>query len=170
MSDEQQQQLTAEQVLQQLQQQAAANQQAHQKNIEEFVDYSRETQGSDAADSAAQTLVDGLGFEQAQMLAGDLVQYNHPDRLLADLTNDPRLLERFKSMTPHQRAVQLARMESKYEPHGHTPTGTTPAWRATHKSGGRCSDSDWASNYGAGLSDKQWFAEHERRQKLKPIR
>ena len=108
MSDEQQQPLTAEQVLQQLQQQAAANQQAHQKNIDEFVDYSRETQGSDAADSAAQVLVDSLGHEQAQMLAGDLVQYNHPDRLLADLTNDPRLLERFKSMTPHQRAVQLA--------------------------------------------------------------
>ena len=112
MSGEQQ-NLTAEQVIERLQQQAAVNQQQHAKNIEEFVEYSRETQGSDAADSAAQTLVDSLGHEQAQMLAGDLVQYNHPDRLLADLTNDSRLLERFKTMTPHQRAVQLARMESK---------------------------------------------------------
>ena len=49
--------LTAEQVLQQLQQQAAAAQQEHKKTVEELVEYSRESQGSHAVDSAAQTLL-----------------------------------------------------------------------------------------------------------------
>ena len=98
------------------------------------------------------------------------MKFNMPDRVLMDLTNDTARLERFSKLTPHQMAIEIARMESRYASHGHVETGAEPAWKATHKSGGRVSDADWKHNFGAGLSDAAWNREFDRRQKLKPIR
>jgi hypothetical protein len=157
-------QLTAEQLLAHLQQQAQQGAQEHSKNIEDLVEYGRTTQGSQNFDDASQVFVDTLGQERAQAVLADLVKFNAPDRVLMDLTNDTARLERFSKLTAHQQAVEIARMEAQYASHGHVETGTTPAWKATHKNGGRVSDADWNHNYGAGLSDKQWEREFERRQ------
>jgi hypothetical protein len=98
------------------------------------------------------------------------MKFNMPDKIIADLANDPARLEKFSKLNAHQQAVEAARMESRYASHGHVQTGAEPAWRSTHKNSGRVSDSDWKSNFGAGLSDAAWNREFDRRQKLKPIR
>ena len=163
-------QLTAEQLLAHLQQQAQQGQQEHSKNVEELVEYGRTTQGSQNFDDASQVFVDTLGQERAQAVLADLVKFNAPDRVLMDLTNDTARLERFSKLTPHQQAVEIARMEARYASHGHVETGTTPAWKATHKNGGRVSDADWKHSFGDNLSDAQWHKEFDRRQKAKPVR
>jgi hypothetical protein len=155
--------LNAEQLLAQLQQRAQQGAQEHSKNVEDLIEYGRTTQGSQAFDDASEVFVSTLGQERAQVVLADLVKFNAPDRVLMDLTNDTARLERFSKLTAHQQAVEIARMEAQYASHGHVETGTTPAWKATHKNGGRVSDADWAHNYGANLSDKQWDREFDRR-------
>ena len=169
MSDEQQ-NLTAEQVLQQLQERAQQGAQEHSKTVEQLIEHGRNEHGSQAFDDASEVFVSTLGQERAQQVLGDLMKFNMPDRVLMDLTNDTARLERFSKLTPHQMAIEIARMESRYASHGHVETGAEPAWKATHKSGGRVSDADWKHNFGAGLSDAAWNREFDRRQKLKPIR
>jgi hypothetical protein len=162
--------LNAEQLLAQLQQRAQQGAQEHSKNVEELVEYGRTTQGSQNFDDASQVFVDTLGQERAQAVLADLVKFNAPDRVLMDLTNDAVRLEKFAKLTPHQQAVEIARMEARYASYGHVETGTTPAWKATHKSGGRVSDADWKHSFGDNLSDAQWHKEFDRRQREKPVR
>jgi hypothetical protein len=162
--------INAEQLLAQLQQRAQQGAQEHSKNVEELVEYGRSTQGSRNFDDASQVFVDTLGQERAQAVLADLVKFNAPDRVLMDLTNDTARLERFSKLTAHQQAVEIARMEARYASHGHVETGTTPAWKATHKNGGRVSDADWKHSFGDNLSDAQWHKEFDRRQKAKPVR
>ena len=162
--------LTAEQLLTRLQQQAQQGAQEHTKTVEQLIEYGRTTQGSQNFDDASQVFVDTLGQERAQTVLADLVKFNFPDRIIADLANDTARLERFSKLTPHQMAVEAARMEARYARHGHIETGATPAWKATHKSGGRVSDADWKHSFGDNLSDAQWHKEFDRRQREKPVR
>ena len=134
-------QLTAEQLLAQLQQRARQGAQEHSKTVEQLVEYGRNEHGSQNFDDASQVFVQALGQERAQQVLADLVKFNAPDRVIVDLSNDTARLEKFAKLTPHQQAVEIARMESRYASHGHVETGSEPAWQQTHKKGGRVSDS-----------------------------
>jgi hypothetical protein len=137
--------------------------QQHAKNVNDLVEYGRKAQGTAAFDDAAQTLVDTLGNDKAQLFVADAMQFNSPDQVIMHLANNPARLEKLGRLPPAQRAVEVARIEAEYSSHGHATTEATPAWKQTHKGGGRVSDADWKSNYGANLTDKQWHAEWDRR-------
>jgi hypothetical protein len=137
--------------------------QQHAKNVNDLVEYGRQSHGSAAFDDASQRLVETLGNDKAQMFIADAMQFNAPDRVIMHLAANEIRLKKLATLPPAQRAVEIARIESEYASHGHTTTSATPAWRDTHAKGGRVSDEDWKHSYGDNLTDKQWHAEFDRR-------
>jgi hypothetical protein len=68
---------------------------------------------------------------------------------------------------PHARKLaKLASMEAQIAPHGNPTLGTTPAW-ASQSVRERPTDAQWKRSFGDELSDEQFSAEWERRERAK---
>jgi hypothetical protein len=137
---------------------------AHRKTVDDLVEYGRTAHGADSFDTASQIVADKLGNEATQLLVASAAEFDCPDRMITYLADNPAELERFAGLPLAQRVAELGRLEARFTPH-RARVGADPAWRATHRQGGRVSEADWKRGYGDQLSDKQWHAEFSRRQK-----
>lgn len=137
---------------------------AHRKTVDDLVEYGRTAHGADSFDTASQIIADKLGNEQTQLMVAAAAEFDCPDRMITYLADNLAELERFAGLPLAQRVAELGQLEARFTPH-RARVGADPAWRATHKQGGRVSDNDWKRGYGDQLSDKQWHAEFSRRQK-----
>jgi hypothetical protein len=147
---------------------AAAQQQMavaqHIKECNEITEVGRETFGTAVFDEAAETVVGELGPEKTAQFMALARGFDKPAEVIKHLSDNPSRLKQLAKLNAERQAIEIARIESQLAPHGHTDTGSNPAWKLPSARGGRVSDEEWHRG-GDNLSDAAWHREFDRRTK-----
>ena len=131
-------------------------------DVKKFVDVGQREFGTERFDAASQALANAVGGRLNETLAV-LRQADAPHRLVVELADDPQRLERFAKLSPERQRAEISLRENRNAPYGRALASADPLYKNPAFSGGPVSDADWNSGIADRMSDKDAFAEIDRR-------
>jgi hypothetical protein len=135
---------------------------AHNTEVAEIVKIGQREFGAERFDKASQAFHDALG-ERTQATMQVLRHSQTPHRHIVEIAEDPQKLERFAKHSIEGQRAEISSKENRNASYGRVTVAADPAWKSPALSGKPVSDADWNSGIADRMSDKDAFAEIDRR-------
>ena len=132
-------------------------------DVQKIVSVGQREYGTEKFDAASQAFANAIPAERLNDTLAVLRQADAPHRFIVELSDDPQKLERFARLSPERQRAEISLRENRAAPYGRALASADPLYKSAALSGGPVSDADWNSGIADRMSDKDAFAEIDRR-------